>query len=105
MCACACVCIAATAKDSVFHNGGTLKDGEALEGKELNLCIYFFLFIFILIMSILHAWSYGGLVEREKKAEFGRESCMENVSGLVFSFKEAECLQNQIYEQMSKLLV
>lgn len=47
MCACACVCIAATAKDSVFHNGGTLKDGEALEGKELNLCIYLFCFFFL----------------------------------------------------------
>lgn len=46
MCACACVCIAATAKDSVFHNGGTLKDGKALEGKELNLCIYLFCFFF-----------------------------------------------------------
>lgn len=33
------VCIAATAKDSVFHNGGTLNGEKALKGKDFNLCI------------------------------------------------------------------
>lgn len=33
-----CVCIAATAKDSVFHNGRTLKGENILKGKGFNSC-------------------------------------------------------------------
>lgn len=52
-----CVCIAAAAKDSVFHNGGTLKGEKVLKGKEFNLCIYLCsgFVVFLFLISMLHA--------------------------------------------------
>lgn len=88
-----CMCVAAAAKDSVFHDGRTLTGEKALKGKGFNSCKLFYNFN---LAYLEVQWTC------RKRKESVWSLAEQNVSGLVFSFPEGKCMQNQVYEKKTK---
>lgn len=94
------VCIAATAKDSVFHDGRTLKGENVLKGKEFNSCR--FLNYFSLAYLTLQ-WTYRKIIE--SAWSFLEQAVLEMFLCLYFLLKRVNALRIKFMKKELNLLV
>ena len=92
-----CVCVAATAKDSVFHNGRTLKGEKALKGKGFNSRRFFNNF------NLAHLELQWTCRKRKETAwSLAEQAVLEMFLGLYFLLKRVNERRIKVMKKMTK---
>lgn len=97
LCMSVCVCVAATAKDSVFHNGRTLMGEKALKGKGFNSCRFFYNFNLVYLEG---QWTC-----RKRKESVWSLAEQKMFLGLYFLFKRVNACRIKFMKKSLNLLV
>lgn len=94
------MCIAATAKDSVFHNGRTLKGEKALKGKGFNSCRFFNNFN---LAYLELQWTCRK--RKESAWSLAEQAVLETFLGLYFLLKRVNARRIRFMKKWLNLLV